>query len=130
MTEKSGLDEKIKTVRASEKKFFKMGEVGDLTELEPHVLRFWESEFSSLNPKKNRSGHRIFSKEDVELVLRIKELLYNHGFTIAGAQKKLSGGDEIPQVEGPSTIPQAPVVKALREVETILQDTLKLLDGP
>ena len=130
MTEKSALEEKIQAVRSSEKKFFKMGEVGELTELEPHVLRFWETEFSSLKPKKNRSGHRIFSKDDVELVLRIKELLYSQGFTIAGAQKKLDGIEENLPVETQSNGSQVPVVKALREVETILQETLKLLDGP
>lgn len=130
MTGNFELEETLKIVRSSDKKFFKMGEVGELTELEPHVLRFWESEFPSLKPRKNRSGHRIFNKADVELVLRIKDLLYNHGFTIAGAQRKLAGNGENQQMDLNVTAPQAPVVKALREVETILQDTLKLLDGP
>ena len=130
MVEKFKLEEKVKLVRASDKKYFKMGEVGDFTELEPHVLRFWENEFSSLKPRKNRSGHRIFSKDDVELVLRIKALLYNEGFTIAGAKRKLSG---VQKKQGPSTVSQGKqdaVIKAIREIEAILHDTLKVLDAP
>ena len=72
-----------------EKLFFKIGEVCELTETQPYVLRFWESEFPQLAPKKNRSGQRIYSPEDIEMVQEIKRLLYDSGFTIAGARKQL-----------------------------------------
>ena len=110
--------------------FRTISEVSELLDVPPHVLRFWESEFSCLKPKKNRSGHRIFSKEDVEMVLRIKGLLYNEGFTIAGAQKKLAESGETPPNGKTQVAAQAGVVKAIREVESILLETLKVLDGP
>ena len=72
-----------------EKLFFKIGEVCELTETQPYVLRFWESEFPQLAPRKNRSGQRIYSSEDIEVVQEIKRLLYDSGFTIAGARKQL-----------------------------------------
>ena len=72
-----------------EKLFFKIGEVCELTDTQPYVLRFWESEFPQLAPKKNRSGQRIYSPEDIEVVQEIKRLLYDSGFTIAGARKQL-----------------------------------------
>lgn len=73
-----------------EKLFFKIGEVCDLTGVQAHVLRYWESEFSMLAPQKNRAGQRTYRKRDVEMVLRIKDLLYEDQYTIAGAKKKLS----------------------------------------
>jgi DNA-binding transcriptional MerR regulator len=72
------------------KLFFKISEVCDIVGVEPYVLRFWETEFPSLIPQKSKAGHRIYKKKDVENVLRIKELLYDRGFTIAGARKQLS----------------------------------------
>lgn len=72
-----------------EKLFYKIGEVCEYTDTQPYVLRFWESEFPSLAPQKNRSGQRIYSRDDIELVLRIKKLLYEEEFTIAGARKRL-----------------------------------------
>ena|SRR5688572_15760456 len=73
-----------------DKLFFKIGEVCDLVEVQPHVLRYWESEFPMLAPQKNRAGQRTYRRRDVELVMRIKQLLYEEGFTIAGAKKKLA----------------------------------------
>ena len=73
-----------------DKLFFKIGEVCEIVGVEPYVLRFWESEFPALAPQKARSGHRVYRKKDVEMVLKIKELLYERGFTIAGARKQLS----------------------------------------
>jgi DNA-binding transcriptional MerR regulator len=73
------------------KLFFKIGEVCDIAGVEPYVLRFWETEFPNLAPEKSKSGHRIYRKKDVEMVLKIKELLYKRGFTIAGARKQLAG---------------------------------------
>ena len=72
-----------------EKIYFKIGEVCDLVGVQPHVLRYWETEFQMLSPQKNRSGQRSYRRRDVEMALRIKELLYDEMFTIAGAKKKL-----------------------------------------
>lgn len=73
-----------------EKIFFKIGEVCDLVGVQPHVLRYWETEFPMLSPQKNRAGQRTYRRRDVEISLRIKELLYEELYTIAGAKKKLS----------------------------------------
>src|SRR4028119_704796 len=72
-----------------EKIFFKIGEVCDLVGVQAHVLRYWETEFPMLSPQKNRSGQRTYRRRDVEIAFRIKELLYDELFTIAGAKKKL-----------------------------------------
>lgn len=72
-----------------EKIYFKIGEVCDLVGVQAHVLRYWETEFPQLSPQKNRSGQRSYRRKDVEISLRIKELLYDEMFTIAGARKKL-----------------------------------------
>src|SRR5919109_4938129 len=74
-----------------DKLFFKIGEVCDLVGVQPHVLRYWETEFPMLSPQKNRSGQRSYRRRDVEMALRIKQLLYEEGFTIAGAKRKLTG---------------------------------------
>src|SRR5215218_9839202 len=77
-------------VSIPEKLFFKIGEVCDITAIQAHVLRYWESEFPMLAPQKNRAGQRTYRKRDVEMVLRIKELLYEDQYTIAGAKKRLT----------------------------------------
>ena len=69
--------------------FYKIGDVCELTDTQPYVLRFWETEFPQLAPKKSRAGQRIYQKKDVDLVLRIKKLLYEEEYTIAGARRKL-----------------------------------------
>jgi DNA-binding transcriptional MerR regulator len=79
----------LPAVAIPEKIFFKIGEVCDLVGVQAHVLRYWETEFSMLSPQKNRSGQRSYRRRDVEIALRIKELLYDDLFTIAGAKKKL-----------------------------------------
>lgn len=75
--------------RIPEKLFFRIGEVCDLIKVQPHVLRYWETEFPMLTPQKNRAGQRVYRRKDVEMVLRIRDLLYEEKFTIAGAKKKL-----------------------------------------
>jgi DNA-binding transcriptional MerR regulator len=72
-----------------EKIYFKIGEVCELVGVQAHVLRYWETEFPMLSPQKNKSGQRSYRRRDVEMALRIKQLLYNEMFTIAGARKKL-----------------------------------------
>src|SRR3954469_5427270 len=75
--------------RIPEKLFFKIGEVCELIKVQPHVLRYWETEFPMLAPQKNRAGQRVYRRKDVEMVLRIRDLLYEEKFTIAGAKKRL-----------------------------------------
>jgi len=72
-----------------EKIYFKIGEVCELVDVQAHVLRYWETEFPMLSPQKNRSGQRSYRRRDVEISLRIKELLYEELYTIAGARKRL-----------------------------------------
>ena len=73
-----------------EKIYFKIGEVCELLDVQAHVLRYWETEFSMLSPQKNKSGQRSYRRRDVEIALRIKQLLYNEMFTIAGARKSFN----------------------------------------
>jgi len=79
-----------KVISIPEKLFFKIGEVCDLVDVQPHVLRYWESEFPMLAPQKNKAGQRVYRRKDVEIVVRIRELLYDEKFTIAGAKRKLA----------------------------------------
>jgi DNA-binding transcriptional MerR regulator len=76
--------------RIPQKLFFRIGEVCDLIKVQPHVLRYWETEFPMLAPQKNRAGQRVYRRKDVEMVLRIRDLLYEEKFTIAGARKRLA----------------------------------------
>jgi len=72
-----------------DKLYYKIGEVAKFTGIKTHVLRYWETEFKTIRPNKSRSNQRLYRKQDVELILRLKDLLYTQGFTIAGARKKL-----------------------------------------
>jgi DNA-binding transcriptional MerR regulator len=72
------------------KTYYSISEVCSQTQLEPHVLRYWETEFSQLRPKKNRAGNRTYRDKDIELIQYIKNLLYDQQFTIPGAKKKMS----------------------------------------
>lgn len=76
------------------KLFFRIGEVAGLVGVEPHVLRYWEREFRSIRPTKSAKGQRVYSRKDVENLLRVRDLLYRDGFTIAGAKKKLQRPEE------------------------------------
>jgi DNA-binding transcriptional MerR regulator len=69
--------------------FFSIGEVCELTDLKPHVLRYWESQFKFLSPAKNRSGNRVYQRREVELILLVKHLLYTEKYTIEGARQKV-----------------------------------------
>lgn len=72
-----------------DKLFFRIGEVAEIVGVKPHVLRYWESEFGSLRPMKTRGSHRQYRRRDVELAMRIKQLLHDEGYTIAGAKKRM-----------------------------------------
>src|ERR671920_2079991 len=94
-------------VAIPEKLFFKIGEVCELAGVQAHVLRYWESEFPMLAPQKNRAGQRVYRKRDVEMALRIKELLYEDQYTIAGAKKKLAS-----ELRGASKLKVVPAPEA------------------
>src|SRR5688500_15902433 len=83
------------------KLFFRIGEVAGLVGVEPHVLRYWEREFRSIRPTKSAKGQRVYSRKDVEHLIRVRELLYRDGFTIAGEKKKLQrpNGEREPTTE-------------------------------
>lgn len=96
-------------VAIPEKIFFKIGEVCDLVGVQAHVLRYWETEFPMLSPQKNRSGQRSYRRRDVEIALRVKELLYDDLYTIAGAKKKLQV--ELREMTRLKIVPNEPVQK-------------------
>ena len=118
------------------KLFFKIGEVCELTDTQPYVLRYWESEFPALSPAKNSSGQRIYRRRDIETVVRIKQLLYEEGFTIAGAKKRLeaelSGKTPTPATadgkNGSDAAPRGREREALLGVREGLRDLLTLLE--
>jgi DNA-binding transcriptional MerR regulator len=74
-----------------QKLYFKIGEACKQLDIQPYVLRYWETEFPALSPDKSKSGQRVYSRQDLSIIRRIKELLYDEGYTIAGAKKKLEG---------------------------------------
>jgi DNA-binding transcriptional MerR regulator len=82
-----------------DKLYFKIGEVSELLGVEPYVLRYWESEFPVLSPKKSGTGHRLYRRKDVELLLRIKHLLYEKRFTIEGARQSLQAEAKAPKAK-------------------------------
>ena len=85
-----------------DKLYFKIGEVSELTGVKPHVLRYWEAEIGAIRPTKNRHQQRLYRRRDIELILRLKDLLYNQGYTVAGARKSLR---RKPVVEPPAPQP-------------------------
>ncbi len=96
-------------VEIPNKLYFRIGEVCRLLKLEPYVLRFWESEFPSLSPTKGANGRRMYRKKDVEMVVTIKDLLYERGFTIAGARKVLSSRkDAAAAIPAVARLPEKP----------------------
>jgi DNA-binding transcriptional MerR regulator len=109
------------------KLYYRIGEVADIVGVEPHVLRYWETEFRTIRPQKSRKGQRIYSRRDVERLIRVKELLYTQGFTIAGARKKLrdAEGDSGRQHGSPAQLRQA-----LTELRQEVVQMLAELDAP
>lgn len=112
------------------KLYFKIGEVSELLGVEPYVLRYWESEFPVLSPKKSGTGHRLYRRKDVELLLRIKHLLYEKRFTIEGARQSLQ--DELKTVSKPKVAKleqqrELFAVDPLPEIRRELKDILQLL---
>lgn len=115
-----------------DKLFFRIGEVSQLVGVEPYVLRYWESEFPGLSPKKSNTGQRMFRRKDVEMLLNIKQLLYDKKFTIEGARKALKSGNAEPAAARSPKVreEQEPLFAAtdpLPGIRKELADILKLL---
>lgn len=110
--------------RIPEKQYFRIGEVAEVADVEPYVLRFWETEFPSLKPQKTRSNRRLYSRDDVELVLRIRDLLYEECYTIPGARRKLKQkrGDS-----NPTEVP-ARTKGLLRRIRNEAEELLQLVE--
>ena len=107
--------------------FFAIGEVCALTDLKPHVLRYWESQFRFLSPAKNRSGNRVYARREVELVLLVKHLLYTEKYTIDGARQKV---DEHRRAGALKTAArQALGLETVRAMEADLRALLAIVDG-
>jgi DNA-binding transcriptional MerR regulator len=109
-----------------DKLYFKIGEVSELLGVEPYVLRYWETEFPALSPKKSGTGHRLYRRKDVELLLRIKHLLYEKRFTIEGARQSLHATARAPKPRAAERVQQDlftedPLPEIRRELADILQ---------
>jgi DNA-binding transcriptional MerR regulator len=109
-----------------DKLYFKIGEVSELLGVEPYVLRYWETEFPVLSPKKSGTGHRLYRRKDVELLLRIKHLLYEQRFTIEGARQTLHSEGRAPKPRSPKQVQKElfsedPLPEIRRQLADILQ---------
>ena len=100
------------------KRYFTIGEVSELCGVKPHVLRYWEQEFTQLKPVKRRGNRRYYQHHEVLLVRRIRELLYSQGFTISGARNRL---DEIDKQDEPATLTPKELRKALLDIAEMLK---------
>jgi len=114
------------THRLQAKPFYKIGEVAKLLEVKPHVLRYWESEFPTLKPKKNPSGQRIYSRDDIETLVEIQNLLYNERYTISGARQMLA---RQPAIAPPETVVMESVPQALADLKKRVTELLVLLES-
>jgi DNA-binding transcriptional MerR regulator len=126
----------------TDKEFYRIGDVSRITDLKPFVLRYWETEFPMLEPMKTPAGHRLYRQEDLELVLRIKRLLYDEGFTIAGARRHLreqnganesepvgpAGGSSVATLEAGAGAAQLLSRKMLLDLRDSLRAFLTLLE--
>ncbi len=112
-----------------DKLYFRIGEVGDLVGVEPHVLRYWESEFPSVGPKKSDTGHRMYRRKEVQLLLKIKHLLYEKKYTIEGARQYLLNEAKMGRRKRPVRVEQQDLFSsdALPEIRKELAAILELL---
>jgi DNA-binding transcriptional MerR regulator len=107
--------------------FYSIGEVCSLTDLKPHVLRYWESQFRFLNPAKNRSGNRVYKGREVELIMLVKHLLYTEKFTIDGARQRIDHYRRTGELKGSAR--RAFEAEMAQEIRTTVEEVLGILDG-
>jgi DNA-binding transcriptional MerR regulator len=107
--------------------FFSIGEVCALTDLKPHVLRYWESQFRFLNPAKNRSGNRVYKSREVELIMLVKHLLYSEKYTIEGARQRIDHYRRTGELR--SAAHKALATETIQELRQALEEITQVLDG-
>jgi DNA-binding transcriptional MerR regulator len=107
--------------------FYSIGEVCGLTDLKPHVLRYWESQFRFLNPAKNRSGNRVYKGREVELIMLVKHMLYTEKFTIEGARQRVDHYRRTGELR--VSAHRAFETELAQEIRTTVEQTLAILDG-
>ena len=107
--------------------FYSIGEVCGLTDLKPHVLRYWESQFRFLSPSKNRSGNRVYQRREIELIMLVKHLLYTEKFTIDGARQRIDHYRRTGELRASAR--QAFEAELAQELRTNLEDIVRILDG-
>ncbi|HEU4800341.1 MAG TPA: MerR family transcriptional regulator [Gemmatimonadales bacterium] len=107
--------------------FFSIGDVCALTELKPHVLRYWESQFRFLNPAKNRSGNRVYKAREIELIMLVKHLLYTEKYTIDGARQRLDQFRRSGELKGEAR--KAVETETVQDLRRELDAVLALLEG-
>jgi DNA-binding transcriptional MerR regulator len=110
------------------KLYFRIGEVARIVDVEPHVLRYWETEFRSIRPKKSSKGQRVYSRKDIETLLKVRELLYAHRFTIEGARKRLREGGVEPVEAPPAAEERGDVKRAREELQKLRGEMVAFLD--
>ncbi len=115
------------TLPGTGQQFFSIGEVCALTQLKPHVLRYWESQFRLLNPAKNRSGNRVYRAREVELIMLVKHLLYTEKYTIEGARQRLDRFRRTGDLKGEAS--RAVRSETVVTIARALDDAIVLLDG-
>ena len=115
------------TAREPVQEFFSIGEVCELTELKPHVLRYWESQFRFLHPAKNRSGNRVYQRREIELILLVKHLLYSEKYTIEGARQKIDEHRKAGDLRAVAT--GALRLELLESLEQDCSEILRILDS-
>lgn len=114
---------------APDKLFYRIGEVADLTGVQPYVLRYWESEFKLLRPRKNRAGQRVYRRQDLDLVRRIKRLLYEERLTLEGAKRRLRQEARGQGQQLELQMPEGQWSEVLRHVRRRLEGMRQLLEG-
>ena len=107
--------------------FFSIGDVCALTDLKPHVLRYWESQFRFLNPAKNRSGNRVYQRREIELIMLVKHLLYTEKYTIDGARQKVDEHRKAGELRAAAR--SALDAQTIASVEAELRGILEILEG-
>ncbi len=117
----------MRKITIPDKLYFKIGEVAKMADVPTHVLRYWESEFSGISPKRAKSKQRLYRREDVELILDIKILLHEQGYTIAGAKKLLENGKKQILSTTAPPLPKAKVSRTLLSIKQELKELQNLL---
>jgi len=117
-----------RTTKIPDRVYFRIGEVSSLVGVDPHVLRYWESEFKVVKPRRAKSRQRLYRRKDVENLLRIKTLLHDEGYTIAGARRLLREPGRIPALPRPDTPSQGEDNK-LEMIKQELQEILKSISS-